>query len=111
MKERGSNGGVSRRPTGRVQAATNKIDVVQSRDDGEHESGAQKCFLGYPYPPGMVHLQQHHEDHRSQLCEGVGFAKDAWTEITEAGNGVKHRADKQNANITAEYQHSELPGN
>ena len=31
--------------------------------------------------------------------------------VAEPGNGVKHRADQQNADVAAEYEHGELPGN
>ena len=94
-----------------MQALAHKKHIVQGRDHGESHGGMKKCGLREPDPAGMPDLKQHHKENRSHLGKGVGLAKDAGTEVAQAGDGVEHRAGAQNRDIAAEDQHGVLPRN
>src|SRR5437667_2244326 len=71
-----------------VQPAPNQIDVVQAGDDGECESGAEKCLFADPDPFRVVNLQQHDKYDSRQLGERICFAENAGAKIAQPGNCV-----------------------
>ncbi len=94
-----------------MEPAPNQIHVVEAGDDRERERGAEKRLLGDPDPLHVMNLQQHNEYDCSQLGERICFPEDARAKIAQPGNCVQDRADEENAAVTAENHHSELPGN
>src|SRR6476646_8102013 len=94
-----------------MQALTYKKHIVHRRHHGESDGGMEKRSLREPDPTVMLDLEQHHEKNRRHLGKGVGLAKDAGTEVTQAGDGVEYRAGKKDRYIATENQYGVLPGN
>jgi len=94
-----------------THAMSGEEDVVDAGDDGERGGSVKKSHAGDPDPAQTVDLEQKREEYRGDLSEGVGFAEDAGSEVTQTGNGVEDDTGAKNRKITAENQHRIFPGN
>ena len=99
--ETGSNrasrrfGGIAGSVVGSAQALTHQKHIVDCRHHGETDSGMKKRGQRNPDPAVMLDLKQQHKKNRSHLGKCVGLAEDAGTEVTQARDGVQHRAGKE----------------
>src|SRR6266496_1214070 len=92
------------------QALSHHEHIVQAGNDGEKESRSEKRQPGNRHPGQRMHQQQHHEKHSRYLGEGIGLAKNTGTKIPQTSSNVEHGANRHDADVPRENQHSELPG-
>src|SRR5947209_16826937 len=84
---------------------------MQRRKDRQKKCRPQKTDASRRYPPDIVELPQHHKNNCCELSKRVCLAENARTKIAQPGNGVKHSADGEDANVAAENHNRELPRN
>lgn len=84
---------------------------MHTGENGEGEYGAQQGGAGDPDPADRINLQPQDKKDGGHLGEGVGFSEDAGAKVAQADDGEQERADSENADIAAEDEHGELPGN
>ena len=86
-----------------AQALLHQDDVMQRRNDGEEKSSSKELSAQNPYSAQRTNLKQKNEKNGANLRESVGLAKDAGTEIAQAGDGIEHGAGAQNRDVAAEH--------
>ena len=84
---------------------------MNPRNNREEENSAEGSLAGYGDPALIGDLQQKHEENRSDLGKGVGFAEDAGAEVAQSSDGEEHGAGGKDQAVAAEDDDGELPWN
>src|SRR5208283_156237 len=85
--------------------------IVDRRDDGEEESGAEESRAGDPDPLLGHNEQEKNKEDRAHLRGRVGFAENTGAKVAQAGNHEEHATDDQDGDIAAEDHDRVFPGN
>lgn len=94
-----------------AETVPDQVDIVQARENSQRKGCAQEERPRTPHPMFRIDLKQHHKQNRRDLSQGVAFAKNAGTKITQACDCIEHSANQQDADVAAEDQDREFPGN
>lgn len=84
---------------------------MQGRDDGQREHCPDPDSLQHNDPKPACDFAQNGCPNGHDLCQGVGFAEDRWTEVAQGSGGVHQRAHHENDDVAAKDHCGDPPGN